>query len=190
MEFKVKLGISARHLHVSQEDLEKLFGTGYQLTVMKDLGQPGQYASNERVDVIGPKGTFAGMRILGPVRSATQIEVAPSEARKLGINAPLRESGDLKGSAGVKLVGPKGEVELAEGAIIAARHVHLTPETAAQNGINDKDLLNIKLEGQRGLVFENVIARVSPSYADEVHIDVDEGNACGAVNDMMVTIFR
>ncbi len=190
MEFQVKLGISARHLHISQADLETLFGKGYELTVMKDLGQPGQYASNERVDVIGPKGSFPGMRILGPVRSATQIEVAPSEARKLGVNAPLRESGDLKGSAPIKLVGPKGEVELSEGTIVAARHVHLTPETASQHGIKDKDLLKMKIEGMRGLVFENVIARVSPSYADEIHIDVDEGNACSAANDMMVTLFK
>lgn len=190
MEFQIKLGISARHLHVSKADLEKLFGVGFELTHMKDLGQPGQFASNERVDVVGPKGTFPGMRILGPVRKETQIEVAPSEARKLGINAPLRESGDLAGSSPIKLVGPKGEVELSQGAIIAARHVHLTPETAAKHGIKDKDLLNLRVEGDRSVVFENVVARVSPSYADEAHIDVDEGNACCGANDAMVTVFR
>ena len=188
MEFKVKLGVSARHLHVSQKDLEILFGEGAKLTHMKDLGQPGQFASNERVDLVGPKGTFAGIRILGPVRPITQVELSISEARKIGVVAPIRESGDIKGSGKATLVGPKGSIELEEGVIVAARHVHLTVETAEKYGIKDKDLLKIKLEGDRPTLFEGVIARVSPSFADEIHLDVDEGNASCAENDMMVSV--
>lgn len=188
MEFKVKLGVSARHLHISQKDLEILFGSGATLSHMKDLGQPGQFASNERVDLVGPKGTFAGIRILGPVRPITQVELAMSEARKIGVVAPIRESGDIKNSGKATLVGPKGSVELEEGVIVAARHVHLTVQTAEQYGIKDKDMLKIKLEGARATVFEDVVARVSPNFADEIHVDVDEGNASCAENDMMVTV--
>lgn len=188
MSYKVKLGISARHLHVTQEHLEILFGKGAQLHAMKDLGQPGQYASEEKVDLVTEKGTLNGVRILGPVRSKTQVELAFADARKLGLNPPVRDSGDIEGTPGLKLVGPKGTVELSEGVIVAARHIHLDPATASSLGVKDKDLVKVKIEGKRGLIFENVLIRVHKDFAPEMHIDTDEGNACMASNDDMVVV--
>ncbi|SCJ34099.1 Phosphate propanoyltransferase [Anaerotruncus sp. 2789STDY5834896] len=171
---------SARHVHLSPADLETLFGKGAELTVKKELSQPGQYACEERVDVVGPKGTLPRVSILGPTRPSTQIEVAATEARKLGVAAPVRESGDIAGSAGCKLVGPCGEVELSEGVIIAKRHVHMTPEDAAKFGVADKEIVGVKVEtADRSLVFGDVVIRVSDKFATAMHIDTDESNAAG-----------
>ena len=174
---KVLVETSARHVHVTQETLEKLFGTGAELTKKKDLSQPGQFVSFEKVTIVGPKGEMAAS-ILGPVRTADQVEVSLSEARKLGINAPVRESGDIDGTPGCKLVGPKGEVEIACGVIAAKRHIHLTPEAAEEFGVQDKQIVKVAVGGEgRKLIFDDVIIRVSPKFAPAMHIDTDESNA-------------
>jgi len=179
MGYKVVVGISNKHLHVSQADLEALFGKGYELTVFKDLGQPGQYACNEKVDIVGPKGTLKGIRILGPVRPNTQIELSMTDARSIGIDAPIRESGDVAGTPGAKLVGPAGEVDLKEGVIVALRHVHLTEEQAKEAGVKDKEFVSLKFEGPRAVIFDNVLIRANVNYEGEIHLDTDEGNAAG-----------
>lgn len=174
---------SARHVHVTEADLETLFGKGYQLTVKKELSQPGQYASNERVTVVGPKKELANVSILGPCRSATQVELSMTDARSIGIVAPVRESGDVVGSAGCKLVGPAGEVEIGEGVIIAKRHIHMTPTDAAAAGVADKDIVKVVTGGNgRKLVFDDVVIRVSEKFATAMHIDTDESNAAGGPN--------
>ncbi|QJW44916.1 phosphate propanoyltransferase [bacterium BFN5] len=174
---QIPAGISARHVHVSREHLNILFGEGYQLTVKKELSQPGQYASNEQVDIITEKGSFKGVRILGPERKNTQIEVSLSDAMKLGLKPPVRDSGDVKNSPGVTLVGPKGTVELAEGVIVAMRHIHMTPADAAEFGVSDKEIVQVRCGGERGLIFDNVLIRVNDAFALEMHLDTDEGNA-------------
>ena len=171
---------SARHVHVSQEDLETLFGKGYELTKKKDLSQPGQYACEERVTVVWPKKEMAGVSILGPVRPASQVEISLTDARSLGIAAPVRESGDVAGSGACKLVGPAGEVELKEGVIAAKRHIHATPEDAGKLGVADKEIVSVKIDTDgRSLVFGDVVVRVSPKFALAMHIDTDESNAAG-----------
>ncbi|MDE7318389.1 MAG: phosphate propanoyltransferase [Lachnospiraceae bacterium] len=170
---------SARHVHVSQEDLETLFGKGYELTKKKDLSQPGQYACNEKVTIVGSKKEMAAS-ILGPVRPASQVEISLTDARSIGVDAPIRESGDVAGSGACKLVGPCGEVELKEGVIAAKRHIHATPEDAEKLGVKDKDVVSVKIDTDgRSLVFGDVVVRVSPKFALAMHIDTDESNAAG-----------
>jgi len=177
---KIMVETSARHLHVTTETLETLFGKGAALTNKKDLSQPGQFACAEKVTVIGPKGEIT-MSILGPVRSANQVEVALTDARKLGIKAPVRESGDIKGTPGCKLKGPMGECEIDEGVIAAKRHIHLTPATAKDYGVEDKQIVSVEVgnDGERKLVFGDVVVRVSEKFAPAMHIDTDESNAAG-----------
>lgn len=176
---KVMVETSARHLHVSQEDLVTLFGEGAVLSNKKDLSQPGQFATNEKVEVVGPKGSLK-MSILGPVRPETQVELALTDARKLGITAPIRESGDLAGTPGCKLVGPAGEVEISNGVIIAKRHIHFNPDEAKEAGVVDKQVVSVKLNyNDRSLIFGDVVCRVGPKYALAMHIDTDESNAAG-----------
>ena len=171
---------SARHVHVSQEDLETLFGKGYELTKKKDLSQPGQYACNEKVTIVGSKKEMAAS-ILGPVRPASQVEISLTDARSIGVDAPVRESGDVAGSGACKLVGPCGEVELKEGVIAAKRHIHATPEDAEKLGVKDKDVVSVKIDTDgRSLVFGDVVVRVSPKFALAMHIDTDEANAISA----------
>ncbi|HIS04876.1 MAG TPA: phosphate propanoyltransferase [Candidatus Fimenecus stercoravium] len=178
MEKTVLVETSARHVHVTKETLETLFGAGYTLTKKKDLSQPGQFSCEERVQVIGPKGSFPAVSILGPERSADQVELSASDARKIGISAPVRESGDVKGSGACKLVGPKGEVELSEGVIIAKRHIHMTPEDAEKYGMRDKQVVSVEIKSaERSLIFGDTVVRVSPKYALAMHIDTDEANA-------------
>ena len=178
---KILVETSARHVHVTEADLNTLFGAGYQLTVKKELSQPGQYASNERVTVVGPKKELANVSILGPCRGATQVELSATDARSIGIAAPVRESGVVAGSAGCKLVGPAGEVEISEGVIVAKRHVHMTPEDAAAAGVADKEIVKVavKTDG-RSLVFDDVVIRVSEKFSTAMHIDTDESNAAGS----------
>ena len=186
MKKEVLVETSARHVHVSKADLETLFGAGYELTKKKDLSQPGQYACEERVQVIGAKGSFPAVSILGPTRPDTQVELSASDARSIGAVAPCRESGDIAGSGACKLVGPKGEVELVEGVIVAKRHIHATPEDAEKYGVSDKQIVSVKVESDgRSLVFGDVVVRVSPSYALAMHIDTDESNAAFAKPGMM-----
>jgi len=181
---------SARHVHLSEADIQTLFGAGHELTVKKMLSQPGQFACEERVDVVGPKNTIKNVSVLGPARKASQVEISLTDARTLGISVPVRESGDLAGSAPVKLVGPAGEVELAEGAIAAQRHVHLTPETAEKLGVKDKEIVMTKLDTPRSLIFDDVVIRVSPTFADAMHIDTDESNAACAFGTFYAEIIK
>lgn len=169
---------SARHVHITQQDLETLFGEGYTLHPKKALSQPGQFASEERVDIVGPKKTLAGVSILGPVRPATQVEISLTDARTIGVAAPIRESGDIADSGACKLVGPKGEVEIKEGVIAAQRHIHMTPEDAEAFGLKDKDEVSVKIDGSgRAIILGDVVVRVSPKFTLAMHIDTDESNA-------------
>lgn len=173
---------SARHVHLTQEHLEILFGTGYELTKKKSLSQPGQYACEERVTVVGSKGEFKGISILGPVRNATQIELSATDARSVGIAAPLRESGDVAGSGACKIIGPVGEIEITEGVIVAKRHIHATPAEAEKLGVKDGEVVSVKIDTDgRSLIFGDVVVRVNENYALAMHIDTDESNAasCG-----------
>ena len=191
MAMNVLVETSARHIHVSQEHLEILFGKGYELTKKKDLSQPGQYACAERIDVVGPKKTLPGVSILGPVRPATQVELSLTDARSIGCVAPIRESGDIAGSGACKLVGPCGEVEIAEGVIAAKRHIHMTTADAAEMGLVDKQIVSVKIPSEgRETVFGDVIVRVSDSYALAMHIDTDESNAACAAPGMMGEIIK
>lgn len=186
MKKEVLVETSARHVHVSQADLETLFGAGYELTHKKDLSQPGQFACEERVQVIGAKGSFPKVSILGPVRPETQVELSASDARSIGVVAPCRESGDLEGSGSCKIVGPAGEIEIEKGVIVAKRHVHATPEDAEKYGVTDKQIVSVKVETDgRSLIFGDVIVRVSPKYALAMHIDTDESNAAFATPGLM-----
>ncbi|MDE6124471.1 MAG: phosphate propanoyltransferase [Eubacterium sp.] len=178
---EVLVEISARHVHLSQADLETLFGAGYELTVKKELSQPGQYACEERVRVVGTKGEFAAVSILGPVRNATQIEISLTDARSIGVAAPVRESGDIAGSGACKLVGPAGEIEITEGVIAAKRHIHATTADAERMGVENGEIVSVEIPSANGrnLVFGDVVVRVSDSYALAMHIDTDESNAAG-----------
>src|SRR5579875_1312819 len=173
----IPIGVSARHDHVSQEHLEMLFGANYQLTKRSDLSQPGQFAANETVTVVGPKGSIERVRILGPVRGSTQIEVSKTDAIKLGLNPPLRESGNIKDSAPATIVGPKGSVYLSEGLIIAQNHIHMAPNDAETFKVENGQYVQVKVQGKRPLLFDQVLIRVSPRYQLEMHIDTDEANA-------------
>ena len=178
MKKEVLVETSARHVHVSRRVLDILFGEGYELTKKKDLSQPGQFACEERVAVVGPKSSFPAVSILGPARPETQVELSAGDARSIGVKAPIRESGDLEGSAPCKLVGPKGEVELKDGVVIAKRHIHMTPADAEKYDLQDKQIVSVKVKtDERSLIFGDVIVRVSPSYALAMHIDTDESNA-------------
>lgn len=186
--FKIPIGVSNRHVHVSQEDLETLFGKGYQLTKKSDLKQPGQYACNETVVIRGPKGEFDRVRILGPVRKESQIEISKTDSFRLGIRPPIRESGHLEGTPGLEMTGPKGTVALPQGAIIALRHIHMTPGQAAAMGVQDKDIVEVETFGERHGVFGDVLIRVSDQFSLEMHVDVDEANACALSNNDYVII--
>ena len=190
MGYKVKIGLSNKHVHLSQEDLETLFGPGYELTPSKPLVQPGQFAAEEKVDIVGPKRTLSGIRVLGPVRKETQVELPLTDARTIGIKAPVRESGKLEGTPGCKLVGPCGEVELDHGVIAALRHVHLNDEQAKEAGVKDGDWVSIKIEGERGLTFDHVLVRAGAKHEREVHLDTDEGNAAGCGPDTECEIIK
>lgn len=170
---------SGRHVHLSRKELDALFGTGYELTKVKDLSQPGQYASKERLTVVGPKGAFHNVVILGPVRKESQVEVSLTDCLQLGVKAPIRESGDIEGTPGIVLVNGDKSVSLDKGLIVAKRHVHMTPEDAEKIGVKNHDIVKVKVEGARPLIFDDVVIRVSPKFATYMHIDYDEANACG-----------
>ena len=170
---------SGRHVHLSRKELDALFGTGYELTKAKDLSQPGQYASKERLTVVGPKGAFHNVVILGPVRKESQVEVSLTDCLQLGVKAPIRESGDIEGTPGIVLVNGDKSVSLDKGLIVAKRHVHMTPEDAEKLGVKNHDIVKVNVEGARPLIFDDVVIRVSPKFATYMHIDYDEANACG-----------
>ena len=187
-EFKVPVGISARHIHLTQEHVEKLFGKGYQLTKKKEL-MGGQFASNEQCTIVGLKlRAIENVRILGPVRPSSQVEISATDARTLGIKAPTRQSGDTAGSAPIALVGPKGAIYLEEGCIVAARHIHLCPEDAKAAGLKDNDFVTVRMGNERGALLDNVKIRVDESFTTEMHIDTDEANACQVKQDELAAI--
>ena len=181
MKTKVLVETSARHVHLTEEHIEALFGKGATLTHKKDLSQPGQFACEERVTLVGPKKSIANVIILGPARKDTQVEVSFTDARTLGVSAPVRESGDVAGTPGLKLVGPAGEVEIDYGVIVAKRHIHFTPDDAAEYGVSDKEIVKLKIESNdRTTIFDDVVVRVNPNFAAAVHLDTDEANAACA----------
>jgi len=173
----IPIGVSAHHIHLSQEDLEKLFGPGHELTPLAPLNQPGQYACEEQVSLVGPKGRIDRVRVLGPVRSQTQVEISRTEEFRLGIDAPVRLSGDLRGSPGLVVEGPKGQIKMEEGVICARRHIHMTPEDALRFGLRDQDVVSVRVEGERGVIFGDIVVRVNPKFELEMHLDTDEANA-------------
>lgn len=179
MNKKIKVEVSARHIHLTKEDFERLFGLGAKLTIKKKLSQPGMFAANETVMIKDEFCQLDNVRIVGPVRNYTQVEMSETEARNFKINPPLRKSGDIENTPGLTVIGPKGRIEIEKGVIIAQRHIHMTPEDAENIGAKEGDLLKVKVEGERGLVFDNVVARIDKNYAWACHIDTDEGNAAG-----------
>ena len=191
MENKVLVETSARHIHLTAEAVEALYGKGAELTVKKELSQPGQYAAgNEKITLVGPKGTLA-VSVLGPTRKANQVELSFTDARTLGLKAvPVRESGDVAGTPGLKMVGPAGEIEISEGVIIAKRHIHMTPADAEAFGVEDKQIVKVRLNTERPLIFDDVVCRVHPNYALAMHIDTDECNAAGAFGEVYGEIIQ
>ena len=189
MNFKVSVGLSNKHVHLSKEHIDILFGEGHVLTPIKDLSQPGQFACDEKVDLVGPKRTIKGVRILGPARKETQVEISLSDGFTLGISdLPVRDSGKTEGTPGIKLIGPKGEVEINKGVIAASRHIHMHTSDAKKYGLKDKDTVSVKVGGPRGLIFDNVLVRVNDEYSLDMHLDVEEGNAAGLKNGDLVEV--
>jgi putative phosphotransacetylase len=174
---EIPVGVSNRHIHLSQADLNSLFGEGYQMTKFKDLSQPGQYACKEMVTICGPKGAIEKVRILGPIRSKTQVEVLTGDSFKLGVVSQARLSGDLNGTPGITLIGPKGSVQTTEGLIVAQRHIHMTLKDAQHFGVHDGQMVGIQVDGPRGGIYNNVAVRANDASALECHIDTEEANA-------------
>lgn len=188
--FQAPVGVSARHVHLTQEHVEVLFGKGYHLTKKKEL-MGGQFASNESVTIVGLKlRAIENVRILGPVRKFSQVEISSTDAMRLGTNAPIRESGDIKGSAPIAIIGPKGVLYLKEGCIIAQRHIHMTPADAKIAGVKDGDIVSVQVENERGTIFNHVKIRVNESFTLEMHIDTDEANASKIVTGQTITILK
>ena len=187
---KIIVETSARHVHVTDEDLKVLLGEGKELTVRNMLSQPGQFASYERVNLVGPKSSINNVLILGPTRSKTQVEISLTDARKLGVTALIRESGDVAGTEGIKIVGPAGELDITEGVIAAKRHLHLDTATAEEMGLQDKEIVSVKVEGERGLTFDEVVVRVSDKFSPAVHLDTDEANAAGLSGEVYGEIIK
>jgi putative phosphotransacetylase len=187
---KVPIGVSNRHVHVSQEDLEKLFGKGYALTKKSDLKQPGQFAANETVTIRGPKGEFQKVRILGPVREKSQVEVSLTDSFRLGVKAPIKESGDLDNTPGLEIEGPCGSIKIDQGTIVALRHIHMTPEWAEKIGVHDKEIVEVETIGERKGILGDVLIRVSTKSSVEMHIDLDEANACCLKNNDFVILHK
>lgn len=191
MANKVLVETSARHVHLSEKDIAILFGEGATLHEKKPLSQPGQFACEERVTLVGPKKSIPNVIILGPARPATQVEVSLTDARTLGVTAPVRESGDIEGSGACKIVGPAGEVEIECGVIAAKRHIHFTPEDAEKFGVADKEIVSVKIDSDgRSTVFGDVVVRVSPKFAAAMHIDTDESNAACAFGECYGEIIK
>jgi putative phosphotransacetylase len=190
MGYKVGTGVSNKHLHLSEEHLAALFGDGHALTPYKQLVQPGQFAAEEKVDIIGPKGAIKGLRVIGPTRPQTQVELAITDARGIGLAPPVVESGHLGGTPGVKLVGPAGEVGLDEGVMVALRHIHLNPGQAEEAGLKDHDIVDVATRGARPLIFEDVVIRAGTAHEREFHVDTDEANAAGVASGDEAEIIR
>lgn len=184
----VPVGISNRHIHLTNGDLEVLFGKGYELTKIKDLNQPGEYAAQETVTIVGPKGAIEGVRILGPTRKKSQVEISLTDSFKLGVKPPVRDSGHLDESPGITIVGPKGAITLPEGVILAARHIHMHTSEAEELGLKNGQKVQVETSGDREIIFKNVLLRVSPNYTKEIHLDTDEANGAMLKNGDMVKV--
>lgn len=187
---KVLIGVSNRHVHLDRETMDVLFGKGSELHFKKELVQPGQFASEETVTIKGPRGEIKRVRVLGPLRAKTQIEVSKTDSFTLGIKPPVRESGHLDGTPGLTLIGPKGSVDLDAGCIIALRHIHMSPDDASHFGVTNGQVVRVKVGGDRGGILDDVVVRVSPKYKLEMHVDVDEGNGLGLATGDFVEILK
>ncbi|WP_082204450.1 phosphate propanoyltransferase [Clostridium homopropionicum] len=187
---KVPVSISARHIHLSKEHLEALFGADHKLTKVKDISQPGQFAAEEKVTLVGSKGKIENVRVLGPLRKETQVEISITDSRALGIKPVISESGNLEGTPGITIIGPKGTINIDKGCLVAERHIHMTSHDAKVFGVIDGQKVNVKAEGHRGGVFMNVVIRVREDYALDMHIDVDEANAFDISNGDMLEILK
>ena len=185
---KIPVGISNRHVHLSDKDLDQLFGPNAKLTNLRELSQPGQFASEQMVTLVGPRGVIEKVRVLGPTRTKTQVEISVSDCFKLGIQAPIRDSGDLEGSSRITLVGPAGSVTIHEGCMIPARHIHMHPNNAIKCGVKGGDRITVKVPGPRGVMFYEVLVRVSKNYVLEMHVDIEEANAACLKNNDCVEI--
>lgn len=185
---KVTIGISNRHVHLTQKDLEFLFGKGYELQKLKDIKQPGQFAATDTVTIKTDKSEIENVRILGPTREYSQVEISKTDAYTLGLNPPVRESGDIKNSESITIVGPKGELYLKEGCILATRHIHINPKQVKLYGLEGLDKVNVLIEGQKGVVLKNVFIRISDPAYYEMHLDTDDANACLIKNGDIATI--
>lgn len=189
-EMTIPIEISGRHVHLSKESVDILFGEGYELTAKRELSQPGQYLCNEKVTLIGPKGTFHNVAVLGPTRASTQVEISKTDSRSLGIKAPVRESGDIKGSASIAISGEKGLLLIQEGVIVAKRHLHITPKDAKKFQVKDKENIGIEIKSDRTMIFKDVVVRVNENYRTRIHMDYDEGNACSLENGTTAKIIK
>ena len=187
-EFMVEA--SGRHVHLSKEHLEQLFGKGYELTIAKELSQPGQYAAKERIRVIGPKGEFSNVVILGPCRDFSQVELSLTDCKDIGIKGVLRESGKIEGTPGILIGVGENYIQLDKGAIVAKRHIHMTPEDAEKLNVKDNELVKVKVSGERPVIFDDVLIRVKSSFRLSMHIDYDEANACGYTSGVKGSIIR
>lgn len=187
---KIPVGISNKHVHLSSDDLYRLFGEGFELTFKSKLNQPGQFASNETVTIRGPKGEFENVRILGPVRPYTQVEISITDGFRLGVKAPINESGKLENTPGLELIGPKGSIKIPQGTIVALRHIHMMPQQAKELDLKDKDIVEVETCGERKGILGNVLVRVTDTSYLEMHIDVDEANACALKNNDYVIIHK
>ncbi len=190
MRTELPIAMSNRHCHLAKADIETLFGKDYQLSPIKDLSQPHQFASDELVEIKGPKGSISGVRVLGPARTASQVEVLASDCYKLGIPIAIRESGKLNDSPSVEIIGPKGTVTLNEGAIVAARHIHMNDQEAKDFNVENGEIVNVEVDGPRGLIFKDVLVRSGEMHALEMHVDTEEGNAAGVKNGQLVKLIK
>ena len=185
---EVKVGVSNRHIHLDRTAMDVLFGKDSELHPMKELGQPGQYAAEETVTLKGPRGELKRVRVLGPLRAQTQVEISVTDGFSVGVKAPIRESGQLEGTPGIEVIGPKGSVVLEEGVIVALRHIHMHTDDAKRFGVENGQIVKVKVGGDRGGILDNVVIRVSPKFALEMHIDVDEANGLGVANGDFVEV--
>ncbi|MEG0050794.1 MAG: ethanolamine utilization phosphate acetyltransferase EutD [Terrisporobacter sp.] len=186
----IEVEASGRHVHLSEEDVEKLFGKGYTLTKLRDLSQPGQYACKERVTITGPKGSIKNVIVLGPCRKETQVEVSLTDGSSLGLKPPIKQSGDLNGTLGIKISTDNGEVELSKGIMVAKRHIHMTPEDASKFNVVDNEIVEVKVFGNRSLIFDDVVIRVNKNFKTYMHIDYDEANACAYSKNTIAKIIK
>lgn len=189
-DFDFEVEASGRHVHLSRKDIDALFGEGYQLTKAKDLSQPGQFACKERVKLVGPKGVLQNVIVLGPERKESQVEVSGTDALSLGIKVPVRESGDIDGTPGILLMNGMNSLQLAKGLIVAKRHIHMTEEDAKRCNVVQGEIVQVKINSDRSLIFDDVVVRVSPKFATYMHIDYDESNACGFKKGTRGTIIK